>query len=60
MLGLGRYTKKQEMPLFQQNYFQTRLKLHGLIAKMSKNITFKGNKQAKHCKNKITPECKKY
>ena len=58
MLGLGRYTKKQEMPLFQQNYFQTRLKLHGLIA-MSKNITFKGNKQAKHCKNKITPECKK-
>jgi len=51
MLGLGRYTKKQEMPLFQQHYFQTRLKLHGLIA-MSKNITFKGNKQAKHCKTK--------
>lgn len=35
MLGLGRHTKKQQMPLFQQNYFQTRLKLHGLIA-MSK------------------------
>ena len=57
MLGLGKHTKMQQMALFQQNYFQARLKLHGLIA-TSKNITFKGNTQAKHCKNKITQECK--